>query len=205
MSLKELIERWSESAIDCMRLTPEQDRELLESRAVEAGSLLCPEASVAEIAACENRLDIKLPGALTELLRASNGFVIPILGTGPALFLGTSEIDYYPSRQSESFRAWMRIAAPAGVGEDDPLMAEDDIADFDLPCSSHLTQAVALSSERGGDILLACPIVDGASARWEYLKLSVHARSFRCRSLKTLIATLMQSSLDALRWQRLME
>jgi hypothetical protein len=202
MSIKQLIEQWNDSAIGYMRLIPSQDREQLESRAVEAGSLLCGEASVAEIDACENRLHIKFPGTLTELLRVSNGFILPIFGTGPALFLGTSEIDYYRTRQSKSFRDWMRFATPAGMEDHDPLMPEDDIADVDLPCSSHLTRAVTLSSERGGDILLAYAVGGGASVKWEYLKLSVHARSFRCLSLRTLLTTLMQNSLDALRQQR---
>jgi len=196
--IEDIVTRWSDAAIPYLRLVAPDDREPIETEAIAATSLLSQGASESDITAMETRLSASFPCCLKRLLTTSNGFIIPVLGTGPTRFLRTDEIDYYHKRETDDFLIWERFAENRQEYE---VLSESDIVEFEFPSFDCLRRAFALSGVRGGDVLLIYPIEQSSTSRWEYIKLSVHTRSYRCGSLATLLTELMRHSLDALRAQ----
>src|SRR5579859_1865098 len=201
MRTPELLRRWSDLAIPVMAEVPEARRDPLVSRAIAAKSLLSPGASHADLVAMRTRLQRRMPDDLRAILIASNGFVIPSLGSGPALFLNSREIGLFRDCAPARYGAWYAIA-----GRSDPITQRHVIGGeeherFELPARDTLHNALLLSSEHSDEILLACPDAFHPSRKtedWTYCKLSSHGQNIRFGSLFMMLSYLIERSLPAI-------
>ena len=201
MRMPELLRRWSDLAIPLMAQLPEAEREPVQSRALAAKSLLSPGASEADLAAMKSRLHRRVPDDLRDILSASDGFVIPSLGSGPALFLSSREIGLFRDCAPNCYDAWYAKAVlsdPISAGE---VLFGEECEEFEAPAKETLRKALVLSTERGGEILLACPEAFDPERKiedWTYCKLSTSEPSVRFGSLYMLLSHLIDRSLEGL-------
>jgi hypothetical protein len=193
-----LLRGWNSAAIHLIQQFPGDRLEEGERAAIRAGSILRHGASSHEISAAEDRLNLTLSGELRDLLAFSNGFLIPLLGPGVANFLTVQEIDFYSKREPHSYRDWVDIAGRFALEEDKPAEPPNEVEEIEIPDPRYLERSVALSTERGGEILLMH--VSGRDS-WSYLKLSAHTKIFKYSCLHMMLSQLMQDSLSALQLQ----